>query len=198
MTRELLWNELPTDQRGTYFRQFWDQAGYVPDKTSPISPDQLRDIRPIASWSKDAPLGGSSARRRLPDGTGEHLVLLVRAQLIKHYPNLIVYAVEAKPSSEGPGLTGNEAHPVFYGLLKPDVAFYGFELTRDQVVGDPGWYFILQEQPGEPRFADTTGATKIAVFPESDFAGASAVAVATYEVPFRLGIHGSTLLLPPT
>ena len=24
--RELLWREYPTDQRGSYFRQFWDVA----------------------------------------------------------------------------------------------------------------------------------------------------------------------------
>ena len=28
--RELLWREYPTDQRGSYFRQFWDVSGYQP------------------------------------------------------------------------------------------------------------------------------------------------------------------------
>jgi len=27
--RELLWREYPTDQRGSYFRQFWDASGYI-------------------------------------------------------------------------------------------------------------------------------------------------------------------------
>ena len=27
--RELLWREYPTDQRGSYFRQFWDVRGYT-------------------------------------------------------------------------------------------------------------------------------------------------------------------------
>ena len=26
MARELLWREYPTDQRGSYFRQFWDAS----------------------------------------------------------------------------------------------------------------------------------------------------------------------------
>ena len=30
MSRELLWRGFPTDQRGTYFRQFWDAAGDQP------------------------------------------------------------------------------------------------------------------------------------------------------------------------
>ena len=28
-SRELLWNEYPTDQRGSYFRQFWNVAGRI-------------------------------------------------------------------------------------------------------------------------------------------------------------------------
>ena len=31
MARELLWREYPTDQRGSYFRQFWDVSGYLPE-----------------------------------------------------------------------------------------------------------------------------------------------------------------------
>lgn len=31
-SRELLWREYPTDQRGTYFRQFWDVTGYLDTK----------------------------------------------------------------------------------------------------------------------------------------------------------------------
>src|SRR5207248_6864454 len=44
--------------------------------------------------------------------------------------------------------------------LKPDIAFFGFALTEEHArghstepgQGDPGWFFVLQEQPGEPRF----------------------------------------------
>ena len=47
---------------------------------------------------------------------------------------------------------------MFSGQLKPDVSFFGFELTQNQVRGttdpngDQGWFFVLQEQPSEPRF----------------------------------------------
>ena len=44
--RELLWREYPTDQRGSYFRQFWDVRGVL--DTERLSPDavqeKLRDI----------------------------------------------------------------------------------------------------------------------------------------------------------
>ncbi len=40
MARQLLWNGYPTDQRGSYFRQFWDVSAYVPQPGDPT--DQPR------------------------------------------------------------------------------------------------------------------------------------------------------------
>jgi hypothetical protein len=42
--------------------------------------------------------------------------------------------------------------PQFRGTLEPDVTFLGFDLTRAEAVGDPGWFFVLEQQPTEPRF----------------------------------------------
>jgi hypothetical protein len=52
-------------------------------------------------------------------------------------------------------------NPIFRGSLRPDVTFFGFDLTPTQVVGaedptdptaDQGWFFVLEEQSVEPRF----------------------------------------------
>ena len=50
MSRQLLWNGYPTDQRGSYFRQFWDVSAYVPQPGDPTNPTQL------AEGLKDIPL----------------------------------------------------------------------------------------------------------------------------------------------
>src|SRR4030095_1801897 len=55
-----------------------------------------------------------------------------------------------------------EEHPVFRGSVQPDVTFFGFELTVDQVLGtgvgdDQGYFIVIQEQPGEPRFGFDVG-----------------------------------------
>lgn len=42
---ELLWQGYPTDQRGTYFRQFWDVSEYIP------GPTELDDF--LAEWLRD-------------------------------------------------------------------------------------------------------------------------------------------------
>src|SRR4029450_11625053 len=37
--RELLWRDYPTDQRGSYFRQFWDTRGAIPAAVTPDMPE---------------------------------------------------------------------------------------------------------------------------------------------------------------
>jgi hypothetical protein len=90
-------------------------------------------------------------------------VLLIRGELLRRYPNALVYAAKARLTSEGDQReiddTVAEKHPIFTGQLSPDVAFFGFELTETVARGNPpapgadqGWFFVLQEQPSEPRF----------------------------------------------
>ena len=140
MGRELLWRGYPTDQRGTYFRQFWDTR-------TAIQP-QL-DIPPINQWEKHE-LGTTAV-----GAGGDKLVLLIRGELLRRYPNTVIYAVRAAETDDGRDLSTNpddERHPVFRGTLQPDVTFVGFDLTADDVVTGSGWFFVLQQQPTEPRF----------------------------------------------
>ena len=165
MSRELLWNEFPTDQRGSYFRQFWNVAGVEPPDDDP---DKLRDIREIHAWIKRLALGHHSARPPMPDGE-ERLVLLVRGDLFRRYPNTEVYALRAHAHASGKRALGTERiNYEFHGKLLPDIAFFGFPLTPAQAVGaadptdasvDQGWFFVLQEQPAEPRFGLDVGGT---------------------------------------
>jgi len=154
MARELLWNEYPTDQRGTYFRHFWDTGGFLPEDGAEDGalPDALADIKPIHTWGGSSELGQNSGRD--PAASGQ-LVLLVRGELLRRYPNAIVYLVRARNTGGRRELADEERHPIFGGKLDPDVGFFGFSLTTDQARGsgtDPGWFFVIQEQPTEPRF----------------------------------------------
>jgi hypothetical protein len=125
-------------------------------------------------------------------------VLVVRAQLIRKYPNVIVYMQRRNAASNR--LTGEQKHPVFYALLQPDVAFYGFDITVDQIRNDTAtddWYFVLQEQPGDPKFADET-VPHDGTVPYSSAAtfGASAGVIAqeTFLDPFRIGFQARSML----
>ena len=81
LARKLLWNGYPTDQRGTYFRRFWDIYG---------SDDTGGEVGPIHLWT--APLGNNE------ELTTDPLILLVRGEVIRRYPNVVVYATDGSPT----------------------------------------------------------------------------------------------------
>ncbi len=167
MSRELLWRGFPTDQRGTYFRQFWD-AGGEELPTNDAERESRFDITKITSWAADSRLGSHSARG---SAVGQ-MVLLIRGDLLRRYPRAMVYALESVWSAEGTRreLGTTERYPIFRATQSPDITMLGFPLTENQVRGadnkaggHPGWFFVLQEQPTEPRFgmdvATTYGGT---------------------------------------
>jgi hypothetical protein len=161
MARQLLWNGYPTDQRGSYFRQFWDVSSYVPTPADPTDPvklaEELKDIPPINTWPLPSALGSHPNR---PGLVQNNLVLMVRGELFKRYPNAIVYAGKAVPDPTGQTLIldpTDERYPLFRGVIGPDMTFLGFNLTADDALGKTaefphGFFFVFQQQPSEPRF----------------------------------------------
>jgi hypothetical protein len=157
MSREMLWNEYPADQRWTTFRQFWDAKGYALAPNEQPNPEGFRDIKHIHAWPRTAHLGDNWARRVPPANT---LVLLLRAELIRRYPNVVVYAAQS-PNQDYPQSPSAEAFPIFSGQLGQDTTYYGFELAVAQVQNpNQVWFFIMQEQPGEPRFEVPSDVTR--------------------------------------
>jgi hypothetical protein len=157
MGRELLWRGFPTDQRGTYFDQFWDVR----------SAGNLRpDVHPLHQWGTRV-LGDAKT-----SPAGEQFVMLLRSDLLRRYPTAVIYAAKAivvdgvRTPSTNPA---EEVHPAFRGSMQPDVSFFGFDLTVDQVVGSgggsgvassagqAGYFIVIQEQPTEPRFGLDVG-----------------------------------------
>ncbi|WP_419695427.1 hypothetical protein ACN2CC_02170 [Mesorhizobium muleiense] len=195
--RELLWREFPTDQRGSSFRQFWDVDGVLlPAGTDPDARrDKLRDIKPLHLWAKASRLGSHDNRER-PGDEEEELVLVIRGELLKRYPNAVVYAHRACWQREDDGTAADKVREpwlrhgpidkskerrlmplsdaeeldppraklrtaLYEAKVDPDIYFLGFDLTATDAKGppapaggedDPGWFFIIKERPGEPRF----------------------------------------------
>lgn len=136
MARELLWRGFPTDQRGTPFRRFWDRgAGF--------------DIADLHTWTGAGSLGGHGPGD--PDG---QIALLVRGELLRRYPNACLYAWRAAGGKlvPTPRVPEDLRSPVFAGVLGADTTFVGFELSAAELAAGDGWFFVLSEQPTEPRF----------------------------------------------
>ncbi len=210
--RELLWREYPTDQRGSYFRQFWG----VTDALKPFSTiekdirdeykteinslpgdeakrrfvrekvisrrreevEKARDIPPIHEWDAASKLGSHDYRETSGDQE-EELVLVIRGELLERYPNAVIFAQKAKKDGEAFVLADstekNIKIPIYEArvenVLPPpetesrngateespqkNIYLFGFDLTAEEAKGsdaDPGWFFVIQERPGEPRF----------------------------------------------
>jgi hypothetical protein len=143
MSRELIWREFPHDENQTYFRDFWDTSGSGGGDVATAT-----RLDPIHTWDPAKGLGEQDGGTIQDD----RLVLLVRGQLLQRFPDTIIYAVKAVNQRT---LGDEEKYPLFRGTLDPDITFLGFDLTESQARGeggDPGWFFILQEQPTAPRF----------------------------------------------
>jgi len=129
-----------------------------------------RDIHPIHGWRSNNLLTVLGENRPVGKSIKSNLVLVVRGDLLRRYPNTDVYAVNAIPNPAPRDQTtvfanskrreGSQVErPLFQARFGRDVFCYGFNLTKEQVMGtsvdagtDLGWYFVLAERFGEPRF----------------------------------------------
>jgi hypothetical protein len=167
--RELLWREYPTDMRCSSFRQFWDVRG-VQSPNSAVAAEKLKDIPPIHTWKKNSMLGAHPNRimTDVPTG-GKQVILVIRGDLLKRYPNTVIYAQKAIGDGEHireidltPQQFATELKfPQFRAEIDPDIRLFGFDLTILQAKGNQptkdftdklGWFFVIQEVPGEARF----------------------------------------------
>lgn len=186
--RELLWREYPTDQRGSYFRQFWDTSGILKnsalkDKSEDERREPYYDIPKLHQWRRASKLGEHDHRQAPGEPPKNEVVLAIRGELLKKYPRTVVYAHKAKWTNNSGGQPDKnlvrslyqEAEgdkekpdsavvrtPLYQAKIDPDIYFFGFDLTVEEAKGenDPatptldnaGWFFVVKERPGEPRF----------------------------------------------
>ena len=146
MNRLLLWREYPTDQRGTPFAYFWPR------------PDRSPDIPPITTWNIATPLGNNS------NGLGpeDMMVFLVRGELLHRYPQTIVYAAPGVADGLSPTLNTDITQwvsPLFLMKIDARTTAFAYPLSKQDVQGSPGFYFVFSEPVTGPRFNFDVGPT---------------------------------------
>jgi hypothetical protein len=149
LARELLWREYPTDQRGTYSRQFWSR------RNTGNAADQY-DLKHLLHASPQLTLEQLGEK---PGDVASPLVLVVKGDLVRRYPGMLVTAAKTKKSGSIRALDpASEIQPDFMARLEPDVLLVGFEsLGADDVRAlagneDTAWWFFFAEHFTEPRF----------------------------------------------
>ena len=152
MARELLWRGFPTDQRGTVFARFWDTTATAGRVSAPGS-----DITPIHTWAFGSALGAHPDSR-----TSAQLVVLIRGEIVRRFPNATMFLQKARAGSGtrtpnamigGP----SSEFPVFRGELGDDLVYLGFRVTPEDAKGRTsaspnGYFLVIQEQPRELSF----------------------------------------------
>ncbi len=146
VARMLRWREYPTDQRGTYCRQFWPHR----DRDDPF--ELAHPLHASDALTLEA-LGAHVGEVASP------LVLVVKGEVVRRYPGMLVTAARTKTNGAGRALdSATELQPEFMARLEPDVLLVGFTtLSADAVraAGDDAstaWWFFFAEHFTEPRF----------------------------------------------
>ncbi len=169
MNRELLWREYPTDQRGTPLRHFWGTKNV--GATNFIDSDEKNmDINKIHTWKTGSTinnLGANSSRKsaaNTPLSPSNMVVLAIRGELLKKYPNTNIYMQKAKwqtvaNKQERVPDDANTKKPLFFSQINPDLYFVGFEVSATEAKGsntpnstNPGWFVCFEERAGEIVF----------------------------------------------
>jgi hypothetical protein len=149
LARELLWREYPTDQRGTYSRQFWAHRNTG-------NPADRYDLKHLLHASPQLTLEQLGEK---PGDVASPLVLVVKGDLVRRYPGMLVTAAKTKKTGSIHALDpATEIQPDFMARLEPDVLLVGFEsLSADSVRAlagneDTAWWLFFAEHFTEPRF----------------------------------------------
>jgi hypothetical protein len=147
LARELVWREFPTLPSFTFFHRFWDSG-----------PGGADDIEEISGWT-DPRLGGNLTGL----SAGELSVVLVRADLLRRYPDAHIYLIRGV--WDGDAVVPDDtvySEPILQGALDRRTVFYGYPIKASALRGDragddrteetAGWYVAIEEPATGPRF----------------------------------------------
>ena len=133
MGRELLWREYPTDERGSYFRKFWDQVTLPSDFSNGYF-----DVKYLHNWKKR--LGANHE-----DGKGQLVVFIIKSELMMQYPQTGITLSTPKNNILEVALV-----PTMTGWLADDTYMAGFDISKLSSTKD--LYLTFTETDKSQRF----------------------------------------------
>lgn len=140
MGKELLWREYPTDQRGSYFRKFWDTEV---DKDSIIN-NKYFDVNHLHQWK------GKLGENHL-DEKDQLLQFVIRAELIKTYPSTRIYLQKSDDKYHRIISEESVILPSSQAFLRDDIVIVGFRINLSEAIGNPpkdyGYLLVFEQEP---------------------------------------------------
>ena len=142
--REALWREFPADLAATVFASLFDRPG------DPTAPGPKTDLN---TELHNAVLG--ARLESMVGGAETSTVLLIRAELVRRFPGLIVTLL--KPDRGELPIDNDEIEPafnlapMFAGTIDAATLFAGFDVDPGTVVAE-GWWVNLEQPVTGPRF----------------------------------------------
>ena len=141
MGKELMWREYPSDERGSYFRKFWDKLD-LPDCV-----DDYFDIKEMHLWN-----GKLGKNHRA--GVDTLVVFVVRGKLLRAYPNT---AVSIMQYANGKFDQNTRISPEMTTWLTNDTYIIGFPKNiilgiKAQIAKGEVYCLCFEEQPQGLQF----------------------------------------------
>jgi hypothetical protein len=153
LAREFLWREYPAQLGDTWLRTFWDAIPAADQDPS----ETVEDIGPVSGWNgrRYGGPGSDLGAHQVGFGADGTLVLVLKGELLRKYPNTVIYATKAVWNEKRLGSDGEEVpantlreedvdadgrprerkDPVFVGALGRDTVFLGFDLDTEAALG---------------------------------------------------------------
>jgi hypothetical protein len=140
LANELRWRGFPADSRATALTQFWDRGRSAADPNG-------ADIPPVDEWTRPPGLNFPPGDDRQAD-----LVFVLRSEAVRRFGQLIAVLNRAQGTT-WQERQGTDHHPVFFGRIGADTAYYGFAIGRETVESAKNRFFLLLYEPvGRLRF----------------------------------------------
>lgn len=135
-----------------------------------LTREEDKDIEKLTRWKKNNRLGDNPVEGKLNNQEEDQnqIVLLIRGELLQKFSNTLIYLV-MKNEDGKPDLSPNatRTHPVFEGVLPPDIVFIGFPIKKAEAAD---YFVIFEERMTELRFGlDETSEGSAPGTGENDF-----------------------------
>ena len=161
MGKELLWREYPTDQRGSYFRKFWDSETSKED----IHNENFFDITPLHTWTS-----GNLGSHHM-ESKDQLLLFAIKGKLMRKFPSTQVFLHKATGTYNAASQEGtikfdtpllDEKHiirPITQAYIREDILLLGFKKSFNDALGDPeknnfGYFLTFLEDVQDLNFQD--------------------------------------------